>query len=69
MLMRNERLAALRTDYDEASHTLTIHWRGPRSGPRRLANARRAGGHRSIFSPLHAGRTRGPPKVLSGEGP
>ena len=25
MLMRNERLAALRTDYDEASHTLTIH--------------------------------------------
>src|SRR6202049_114747 len=30
MLMRNERLAALRTDYDEASHTLTIRsaWRG-----------------------------------------
>src|SRR5215472_2650431 len=26
MLMRNERLAALRTDYDEASHTLTVHW-------------------------------------------
>src|SRR5665213_4609277 len=25
MLMRNERLAALRTDYDEASHTLVIH--------------------------------------------
>ena len=24
MLMRNERLAALRTDYDEASHTLSI---------------------------------------------
>ncbi len=24
MLMRNERLAALKTDYDEASHTLTI---------------------------------------------
>ncbi len=24
MLMRNERLAALRTGYDEASHTLTI---------------------------------------------
>ena len=27
MLMRNERLAALRTDYDEANHTLTIHWK------------------------------------------
>jgi MOSC domain-containing protein len=24
MLMRNERLAALRTDYDDASHTLVI---------------------------------------------
>src|SRR6202521_2869386 len=28
MLMRNERLAALRTDYDEASHTLTIGHEG-----------------------------------------
>ena len=30
MLMRNERLAALRTDYDEASHTLTVHWKAAR---------------------------------------
>ena len=28
MLMRNERLAALRTEFDEADHTLTIHWEG-----------------------------------------
>jgi uncharacterized protein YcbX len=28
MLMRNECLAALNTDYDETSHTLTIHWQG-----------------------------------------
>src|SRR5664280_3234332 len=28
MLMRNERLAGLRTDYDEASHTLTIGHEG-----------------------------------------
>src|ERR1017187_8954442 len=28
MLMRNERLAGLRTDYDEATHTLTIQWEG-----------------------------------------
>ena len=28
MLMRNERLAALRTEYDEATHTLTIHAEG-----------------------------------------
>src|SRR5476651_2026337 len=28
MLMSNERLAALRTDYDEASHTLSIEWEG-----------------------------------------
>src|SRR5690349_12301177 len=28
MLMRNERLASLRTDYDEASHALTIEHEG-----------------------------------------
>src|SRR6476619_7689335 len=28
MLMRNERLAALRTEFDEATHTLTIQWQG-----------------------------------------
>src|SRR5215471_3085414 len=28
MLMRNERLAALRTEFDEATHTLTVHWQG-----------------------------------------
>src|SRR5689334_18179772 len=28
MLMRNERLAALRTEFDEPTHTLTIHWQG-----------------------------------------
>lgn len=28
MLMRNERLAALRTEFDKATHTLSIHWQG-----------------------------------------
>src|SRR5450631_1181196 len=28
MLMRNERLATLRTEYDEPHHTLVIHWEG-----------------------------------------
>ena len=28
MLMRNERLAGLRTDFDPVSHTLTIDWEG-----------------------------------------
>ena len=28
MLMRNEHLAALRTDYDEGNHILTIQWEG-----------------------------------------
>src|SRR5471032_1914640 len=36
MLMRNERLAALHTDYDEASHTLTIGHEG-REAARGLA--------------------------------
>jgi hypothetical protein len=68
MLMRNERLASLRTDYDEANHTLII----------------RAGGHEVVRGDLRSkeGRLtieaffrrfmpdelRGPPKVLFGEG-
>ncbi len=69
MLMRNERLAALRTDYDEASHTLTI-----RQGDREAARGdlRAEQGRAAIeafFATYCADELRGPPKVLSGEGP
>lgn len=67
MLMRNERLAALRTDYDEASHTLTI-----RQGDREAARGdlRTPEGRAAIeafFASYCADELRGPPKVLSGE--
>ena len=68
MLMKNERLAALRTDYDEASHTLVIR-RGGEAVAR--GDLRTAEGHTVIerfFSEYCADELRGPPKVLFGDG-
>lgn len=67
MLMRNERLAGLKTDYDEASHALTIQHEG-REAVR--ADLRTKDGRLAVeaffrkFMPADLG---GPPKVLSGE--
>jgi MOSC domain-containing protein len=68
MLMRNERLAALRTDYDEASHTLTIHWQGSQvvGGDLRTDEGRAA--IEQFFADYCADQLRGPPKVLRSEG-
>ena len=68
MLMRNERLAALRTDYDEASHTLTIHWedRDAACGDLRTKEGRLA--IEAFFRRFMPADLRGPPKVLFGEG-
>jgi MOSC domain-containing protein len=68
MLMRNERLAALRTDYDEATHTLII-----RQGDRETAcgDLRTEQGRADIeafFATYCADELRGPPKILHGEG-
>ncbi len=68
MLMRNERLAGLKTDYDDAGHRLTIVQDG-----RRVVDAdlRTKDGRLAVeaffrkFMPAELG---GPPKVLSGEG-
>ena len=68
MLMKNERLAALRTDYDDASHTLVIR-RGGEAVAR--GDLRTAEGHTVIerfFSEYCADELRGPPKVLFGDG-
>jgi len=68
MLMRNERLAALRTDYDEQNHTLVIHWEGREAA---RGDLRTSGGRLAIeafFRRFIPGELRGPPKVLSGEG-
>jgi MOSC domain-containing protein len=68
MLMRNERLAALRTDYDEATHTLTIHWeeREAARGDLRTKEGRLA--VEAFFRKFMPDELRGPPKVLFGEG-
>ena len=54
MLMRNERLAALRTDYDEASHTLTIHSEGREAARGDLRTRGRPPRDRGLLPPLHA---------------
>ncbi len=68
MLMRNERLAALHTDYDEACHTLTIHWecREAARGDLRTKDGRLA--IEAFFRRFMPKDLRGPPKVLFGEG-
>jgi uncharacterized protein YcbX len=68
MLMRNERLATLRTDYDEATHTLSIQSEG-REGVR--ADLRTQDGRLAVeafFRRFMPGELRGPPKVLHGDG-
>ncbi len=67
MLMRNERLATLRTDYDEASHTLTIMTEGHVSarGDLRTVEGRLA--IEAFFRRFMPDELRGPPKVLYGE--
>jgi hypothetical protein len=68
MLMRNEQLATLRTGYDEASHTLTIHSEGREAvrGDLRTKDGRLA--IEAFFRRFMPHELRGPPKVLFGEG-
>jgi uncharacterized protein YcbX len=68
MLMRNERLAALRTDYDEASHTLTIQCEGREAarGDLRTKEGRLA--IEAFFRRFMPNELNGPPKVLFGQG-
>ena len=64
MLMRNERLATLRTDYDEATHTLIIAHEGREAarGDLRTKEGRLA--IEAFFRRFMPNELRGPPKVL-----
>ena len=68
MLMRNEQLAGLRTDFDPASHTLTIDWEGRQAarGDLRSKDGRLA--IEVFFRRFMPKELRGPPKVLFGAG-
>jgi MOSC domain-containing protein len=68
MLMRNERLAALRTRFDERSHTLTIDYdsREQARGDLRTADGRAA--IEQFFASFSADDLRGPPKMLHAPG-
>lgn len=68
MLMRNERLARLRTHFDDASHTLAIRLDGHEAA---RGDLRTAGGRQAIerfFAQFCADELRGPPRVLNAPG-
>lgn len=68
MLMRNERLATLRTRFDDANHTLAVAYEGREAarGDLRTADGRAA--IERFFSTFSADELRGPPKVLHAPG-
>ena len=68
MLMKNERLAALRTDFDEASHTLTIESEGREAVCADLRTREGRLAVEAFFRRFMPGELRGPPKVLFGDG-
>ncbi len=68
MLMRNERLATLRTRFDDPSHTLVVDYEGREAarGDLRTADGRAA--IERFFASFSADDLRGPPKVLHAPG-
>lgn len=68
MLMRNERLAALRTRFDETTHEFTIVQDGTAVAHGDLRSAAGRTAIEAFFARYCADDLRGPPKVLAGEG-
>jgi hypothetical protein len=68
MLMRNERLAALRTHYEDASHILTIRRNGEVAARESLETAEGRAAIEAFFATSFADELKGPPKILSGGG-
>ena len=67
MLMKNERLASLRTDYDEANHTLTIQHEGREAVRADLRTKEGRLAVEAFFRRFMPDELRGPPKVLYGD--
>jgi uncharacterized protein YcbX len=68
MLMRNERLARLRTAFDDATHSLTIVSDGQEAARGDLRTAEGRAAIERFFARYSADELRGPPKVLSAQG-
>jgi uncharacterized protein YcbX len=68
MLMRNERLARLRTGYDDASHTLAIESDGREAARGDLRTTEGRARIESFLAGFCADELRGPPKVLHAPG-
>ena len=68
MLMRNERLAALRSHYDDISHTLTIRQNNAEVATGDLRTAEGRAAIETYFAANFADELRGPPKLLFAEG-
>jgi uncharacterized protein YcbX len=68
MLMRNERLARLRTRFYDTSHTLTIEMEGREAARGDLRTAEGRAAIEAFFAGFCADELRGPPKVLHAPG-
>src|SRR5438094_3033788 len=68
MLMRNERLARLRTRFDDASHTLAIATEGRETARGDLRTAEGRAAIERFFAGFCADELRGAPKVLHAPG-
>jgi uncharacterized protein len=68
MLMRNERLAGLKTHFDDRSHLLTIRLNGEVAAQGDLETAKGRAAIERFFTANYASDLKGPPKVISGEG-
>jgi uncharacterized protein YcbX len=68
MLMRNERLATLRTRFDDQSHTLTVGYDGREAARGDLRTAEGRAAIERFFASFSADDLRGAPKVLHAPG-
>jgi uncharacterized protein len=68
MLMRNERLAALRTAFDETTHTLAVVANGREAARGDLRTPEGRAAIERFFAAYCADELRGPPKVLNAPG-
>src|SRR5436190_7539676 len=64
MLMKNERLARLRTRYEDTSRTLIVACEGREAARGDLATAQGRAPIEDFFAKYCAGELRGPPRVL-----